>query len=354
MDFEQFCELEHLHQQQTPDNQGSTELSSWQRWLYRRPLSATDKARIPSYALSLHQGWQRYTQGDYLNAFANFSANLVDDNAHWPGIKLDAAIGLCRIYTRIGHWQSARAWGVYALNIARENNRAFDISRSFNALGDLFCRANEVQIAHVCLTTAANILPKGTIHKARHLNSIATVLMRQGELHRAESMLMNSLYLAKDTSDSDSVWHALARIQWLYLESSPDTSVLDRFSTALPTRVSPIARSYIDLGIAVSALKNGDNAKATTLFTKASQRTLMTTPIESLWFQRCAGQPVKDAQAKIFQLPRILPKDTTASRAFDSLWLAPKLADNQLEWLVHGQSRFSVAEIQHQRNCFFI
>lgn len=355
MDFEQFNDQEQWHHQPTSEQQNNTSnLSVWQRWLFRRPLETSELAQLPAYAVSLHQGWQHYTCGDYLNAFTLFSACIADKDMRWPSMKLDAALGICRLYTRTGHWQHARHWGVHALGLARSSNRLFDISRCFNALGDLFCRADQTKLAHVCLTTSANVLPQGTIHKARHLNSLATTLMRQGELLRAESVLMNSLYLAKDTSDSDSIWHALARIQWLYAEKAPAAFVLERFSALLPTQEAPIARSYIDVGMAAIALKAGEINAAKQLFIDAAKRTSTTTPIESSWFKRCAGLTICESQADILHLPKILPDTDPSHSTFDRCWFEPPLANDQLIWLLDSEASLSYSQLHEQRRHFFI
>ncbi|KKO47668.1 hypothetical protein VT06_15800 [Arsukibacterium sp. MJ3] len=357
INFEQFCQQEHWqHQPYLPLNtvQPNPDFALWQRWLLRKTLSHDQLAQFPAAAVALHQGWQQYHLGEYTNAFNAFSTCLLHTATNWPAINLDAALGICRLYTRTGHWLHARHWGLYALQLSRQHNRLFDISRSFNVLGDVFCRAGHTQLAHVFLMTSANVLPQGSVHKARHYNSLATTLLRQKALLRAEAVLMNSLYLAKDTEDTDSIWHALARLQWLYLEIAPGVKVTARFSAVLPAEQTPVALSYIELALAAMALNQHDEASASQLLLSAAKRTSAAFPVESAWFARCAGLNISPATTAFLNLPKQLPDTSLSTTVFDQSWLNAPLANEQLNWLTQRPAPLSAQRLLHERQYFFI
>lgn len=354
IDFDRFCQQEHW-QHQGEASAAKTQHSDfecWQRWLTRQPLTIEELNQLPSTAKAVHQAWQDYHQGLYQTSLTHFKQALTEMEKNWPAINLDAALGICRIYTRTGQWQLARDWGTYALKLARKHNRLFDTSRTFNALGDLFCRAGYTQFAHLFLMSSTNVLPQGSVHKARHYNSLATVLMRQKAYLRAEALLMNSLYLAHDNQDSDSVWHALARLQWLYIETNTQIMVHERFNNLIPAKHNAIANAYMEIAQAVMIMHEQPKL-AEHLLNQAANRTSTLYPIESAWFARCAGNQTA-LNAEMLNLPLYPAPAAEGFSCFDSSWQQVELANNQLNWLVTPQSVLSAQHLLTERQAFFI
>ncbi len=354
--FENYCMQEQWHHQPFSRSLGAEDanFALWQKWLVRKELTAAELEQFPAVAVTLYLGWQSYHDGKYAQALALFCEAAELGTPRFVNIAIDAAIGICRIYTRVGHWHHARLWAVFALQQSRSANRLFDISRSFNALGDVLCRAGHTQLAHFCLISAANVLPQGSIHKARHLNNVATTLMRQHANLRAEAVLMNSLYLAKDTNDADSSWHALARLQWLYLDIAPTVQVTTRFANILPAKVVPIASAYIEVALAIQALQQDDTSKAYQALANAAEYTSANLPIESAWFHYCAGKPVAEASAHLLKLPCQAPQHLSTNSALDTNVLQAKLADQQFAWLLQSNPQISAQQLFIQRQYFFI
>jgi len=354
--FENFCRQEQWHHQPFSRSLSTedADFALWQKWLVRKSLTSAELEQFPAVAVALYLGWQSYHSGQYQQALSLFLEAAEHGEPQFINVAIDAAIGICRIYTRVGHWHHARLWAVSALQQSRRANRLFDISRSFNALGDVLCRAGHTQLAHFCLICAANVLPHGSIHKARHLNNVATTLMRQQANLRAEAVLMNSLYLAKDTNDADSSWHALARLQWLYLDIAPTIQVTTRFASALPTKVVPIAKAYIEVALAIQALHQDETSKAYQALANAAEYTSSSLPIESAWFHYCAGEPVAEASANLLKLKCQAPLHLSTDSALDTNVLQAKLADQQFTWLLQSTPHISAQQLLIQRQYFFI
>lgn len=355
--FIQFCQQEQWQHKPSmhPESSMHPDFLLWQKWLLRKPILEQELACFPPSAISLYHGWHFYHQGQYVLALEQFLAVLGSEQHQTiVNISVDAAVGICRVYTRIGHWHHARLWGVYALQQSRAANRLFDISRCFNALGDLLCRAGHLQLAHLCLTSSSNVLPQGSVHKARHLNNVAITLMRQQSSVRAEAILMNSLYLAKDTQDHASLWHALARLQWLYIDMAPDIKVTERFATMLPSKETPIAMAYIDVALAVLALRKKDEHAATTFLIAAAQRTSASLPIESAWFTRSAGAEMATSLLEPLNLPCVAPIYLRRNSPIDLGMLQAELSDHQLSWLGDATAPLTEQRLLTERQYFFI
>lgn len=355
--FYQFCRLDnwtHQPKNAIPETD-ATPLQSWVQWQLRRPVPPTLLQALPPAAAQIWLAWQHYHQGEYLQAHELFTQCWQDvvgkvGNAEHSAIAIDCALGLARLYTRCGNWRSARRFGLFALHHSRLTQRLFDISRSYNVLGDLFCRAGELQWAHVCLTTSTQMLPQGSIHKARHINSLATVLLRQGQFERAEPLLMSSLYLARDTADHDSFWHALARLQFLYNAKAPTQQARMIFAAMLPQKTTPIAQAYLELAEAYSSLISSTNARL-----KIEQALLLLSafPMEAAWCKHLLGLP---QQAELNQIlhwqTAVLPDEPVA--VTDAVFLNFPLGDAQMHWLQVNDNEKSLDNFLQQKTCFFI
>lgn len=355
--FEQFSRLEYWTHYPKMDTQvfNGTPLNTWLQWQLRHNLPAAAFESIPPAAAEIWHAWQCYHRGDYVRAHQLFCScwervEADAGQATQSAIAIDCALGLARLYTRSGHWHSARQFALFALYHSRISQRMFDLSRGHNVLGDLFCRAGQLQWAHVCLTTSTQLLPAGSMYKARHLNSLATVLLRQQQYERAESLLMTSVYLARDTADHDSFWHALARLQFLYNETAPTQKARQMFSALLPQKSTPIAQAFLALAEACSSL------------TLTSERTsriadaipmLTAFPIDNAWFRHLLGLPHQQELEYILQWQPAVIK-TAPEPITDKVFVQFDLHNAHMQWLITDAGTPAKNTFSQQKNCFFI
>lgn len=298
------------------------EFADWLSVRLRVPGAPERMQQLPVAVRQQWQGWQDYYQGRYAEAAQAFwqawAAVQPQPNELEPdlGAAADVALGLGKVYTRSGHWQAARAWLLYALGLARSEQRLFTTTEGYGALGELLLRAGHEQAAHHCMGTAYQLLPPGAGQQAKQLNYLASALMRCGELLRAESLLMTSLHMAIDQGDTDSVWHALARLQFLQLQQ-PDTATQRDIGQTLrayqPAQRTPVACGFLAIGRALWLVQRGQRDQASTALEQARCDLGQHLPMERLWVQRLqcaiagqAWQPDPTTQA-LLQLPVHLP-----------------------------------------------
>lgn len=234
-------------------------------------------AALPPAAAACLQGWRAYYGGDLEQArqfFAKAQAAVTPSVAD-SGLATDIALGFAKVYTRSGHWQTAREWLLYSLSLARKADRLFDSVRGFGALGELFLRAGKTQQALFCLNTAHQLLPPGGGERSRQWNYIASALLRLAgtrDLQTAESLLMSSYYLALDSNDFNSACHALARLQILELERDSHIDVIEKLkdaSAVLSQRVDAIPQGFLAMARGFSAWKRNDLTQAASLAQQA-------------------------------------------------------------------------------------
>ena len=109
-------------------------------WLEHILLKRQDDSDISGIDQPRLNGWQAYYQNDYLLAHQYFTNAI--QQADWQQFLPDTALGLAKVYTRTGHWHTARNWCLYYLNIARQALYHFDIAKGYGALAEIFLRAN--------------------------------------------------------------------------------------------------------------------------------------------------------------------------------------------------------------------
>lgn len=301
------------------------EFADWLSVRLRVPGSAERMQQLPTAVRQQWQGWQHYYQGRYTAAAQQFwhAWEAVQPQPNTPepeepdlGAAADVALGLGKVYTRSGHWQAARAWLLHALNLARSEQRLFAVTEGYGALGELLLRAGCEQAAHHCMGTAYQLLPPGAGQQAKQLNYLASALIRCGELLRAESLLMTSLHMAIDQGDTDSVWHALARLQFLQLQQPAAATQHDIGQTLQayqPAQRTPVACGFLAIGRALWLVQRGRLDEANTALEQARCDLGQHLPMEQLWVQRlqCAitgqtWQPDPVTQ-ELLQLPLHLP-----------------------------------------------
>ena len=236
-------------------------LSSWVASQLHATANFADSTAtsVPAPQLHLWNGWLCHDSGDFALAHSHFnqawgllhtpveSAGPSSSPAPPRAIQAQVALGLGRTHIRSGHWQHARNWLLYGLSVARRKGDEATVFKSYGALGELFIRAGAAPQGFACLNLAYRLLPAGGGQRARQLNYLATALARLQEPLRAQSVLMTSYHMSKDSRDSISQWHALARLQHLSLKCLPAirpfADSLDGLAHAIES-APPVARGY--------------------------------------------------------------------------------------------------------------
>lgn len=276
------------------------EFATWLRLRLRMPLPAAAATTLPSGVRQQAQGWQLYYQGHYCRAAEQFQRAWEAAGAHHRPTHetMDGALGLGKVYTRTGHWRHARGWILHALSQARARHDVFSITEGYGALGELLLRAGHAQAAQACMSQAFQLLPPGSGQQARQLNYLASTLMRNADASlRARSLLMTALHMGHDQGDADSVWHALARLQFLQLQDDDgqDGDLLQDMALYLPERRTPVACGLFQIGRALWLARQGSRAAAQSCLEQALSDLGTTLPLEALWARRLhaalCGQP---------------------------------------------------------------
>lgn len=321
-DFQQLARLDHFQQyllvgqhqyvlDALPSMACDDPIAIWLRIYLRQDLTAQVEAELPDHYAEQWRGWRAYYRGDYVQASQHFM--LAWDAISQLGLagQADIALGLGKVYTRTGHWEAARGWLLHSLAIGRQQNRLFDVVQGYGALGELLLRAGHPQAAYSCLSIAYHSLPPGSGQRSRQLNYLASALLHCGELLRAESLLMTSIHLAHDSHDADSVWHALARLQFLRLEDGVNhIADLDDVTVSLqayvPTsKYNPIALGFLYMGQALMAYQGKRPAEALAKIQLAKPLFGVQFPYEHAWALQweafLTDKPI-DADATILKL----------------------------------------------------
>lgn len=276
-------------------------LTEWLAVRLKQPLAGR---HWPAVITAQSLGWQAYYRGDLLSAAAFFEDAWRQISAGEPhyGFRPDVALGLGKVYTRTGHWRSARDWILVFLADARRTGDLFAVTQGYGALGELFLRADQGQPALACLNIAFHVLPAGSGQQSRQLNYLASALMRNREWLRAESLLMTGLQNARamlsagiDSQEAAaSIWHALARLQFLDLERHPDRPPESRRRgaediTSLQAAVAPVAQGMLAAGQSLDAWRRGRIEEAVNRLESAAGQLGQGFPMEHAWVMRLLG-----------------------------------------------------------------
>ncbi len=305
-------------------------------WLALRLRVPRPSERLELMAPHLRQqltGWRLYYQGDYQPAVEQFQhawQAVLNDQSDNP-CAIDLALGLGKVYTRSGHWGQARDWILHSLALARAQHRLFAVTEGYGALGELLLRAGHAKAAQACMSSAYQLLPPGSGQQAKQLNYLASTLMRNGASLRAESLLMTALHMAHDQGDSDSVWHALARLQFLQLQSEDGGSnVMQSMAAYLPEARTPVACGLLQIGLALWLVRQGQTEQAAQCLQQALSDLGPLLPLERLWAQRLhgalLGQPCR-IEADLHRWADIKPVSPPAMvHVMDRTWAELPLA----------------------------
>lgn len=255
--------------------------------LKTEPTAAQLAACEPAQAAAW-RGWMLFYQGRFMAAEPELihAWRALPASAPDTALECDIALGLGRLYTRSGHWRQAMGWLLAGLRLARGHGRQFDIIRCYGALGELLLRAGYPHQAQLYLATSCHLLPPGSGQRPRQLNYLASALMRNGDLYKAESLLMTSLFMAVDEQDNESLWHSLARLQILHLRQA-DCGYADArqaLNGELPAPV-PIATAMYHLARA-ALLQASAPESARHELAQAAELTGGRFPVEHAWSRR--------------------------------------------------------------------
>lgn len=292
-------------------------------------------------------GWLAHDKGRFEEAHRHFSlawtakSSLISaDPLFAMPYEANIALGLGRTHLRSGHWEHARRWLLFGLSKARRCGEEATVYKIYGALGELFVRASALVQGFACLNLAYRLLPAGSGQRARQLNYLGTALGRLQEHLRAQSVLMTSYHMAKDSGDNISKWHALARLQQLNLKAPPvrqsSALHLDELASS-PEQAPAVARGYWSLAKARATRHTVNLADSTHLFESAWRDfSLAHVPMErawaGLWLYQHTGDAgpwqdsIGDVQA-LMALPPVEPPSPIG--VLDVTLTAPVLPDSR-------------------------
>ena len=336
------------------------EFADWLALRLRMPRPPERMELMAPHLRQLLTGWRLYYQGDYHRAVEQFQLA-------WPAVlsgqrdsscAIDLALGFGKVYTRSGHWSQAREWILHSLALARTQHRLFAVTEGYGALGELLLRAGHAKAAQACMSSAYQLLPPGSGQQTKQLNYLASALMRNGANLRAESLLMTALHMAHDQGDSDSVWHALARLQFLQLQTeNSGHDVMQSMAVYLPETRTPVACGLLQIGLALWRVRQGHPDEAVLCLQQALADLGPLLPLERLWAQRLhsalLGQPYS-AEAALYRWAAIKPVSPPAmTHVMDRTWAdLPLAASNGFACL--QQPLGSLEQEAQARTAFFI
>ncbi len=265
---------QYCHSQEIPED-----IQAWALAKIYCPLTEAQQALLNETLLAQYQGWQAYVAGDYQKSHQYFTSAYSFNTADSYG----AGLGLAKVYTRLGHWEAAKQWLLYELPNARRNNDLYAQAQCYGALGELFLRANYPKLAYECFGNAFYVLPKGSSQREKQYNYQASALIRTGNLEQAEQCLMSALYLA-DNKQIDSVWHSLARLQFLWLQQNRNESVQSVYPNYIQQKpVIPVAEGFLSVALAFLETRLENKPKAIAHLTHALSCFEGNFPMEYYW-----------------------------------------------------------------------
>lgn len=284
--------------------------------------------------------WTAYYHHHYLEAHERFIQSASQND--YQQFAYDTALGLCRIYTRSGHWQIAQRWAIYYLSLARKARDDFALTKGYGALAELFLRAGCSQEALACFQYANGLMPVGQGQQDKQYNFIASALIRNKEYLRAENLLHSSKKISKDKwrrNHQDKAaqmgyLHSLARLHFLLLEQEQSIRLDDDVVIALErdlvfTKSSmpyiPLGFLYVASGIFYEQRSNQEKSRQ--YLYKAKQAFTKNAPMEYQWVSRLldalegncqTGFVIQDSYQDLLSITPISPPSYQA--VLDKTW----------------------------------
>lgn len=333
-----YCNTHHL-----PDD-----LNAWAIAKIYRPLTPHQESLLNQTLQAQYRGWQAYLQGNYIESHQYFSDALNFNTEDSQG----AGLGLAKVYTRLGYWEAAKHWLLYELPTARSTNDLFMQAQCYGALGEVFLRSGHPKLAYESFGNSFYVLPKGSSQREKQLNYEASALMRTGNLEQAEQYLMSALYLAAN-KQIDSVWHSLARLQFLWLQQNKNESVQTYYADYLhQTPNIQVAEGFLNIANAFLAYRQHNIKASITFATEAVNCFKSEFPIERYWAQKILRTLNKEAYPLEYPLEDVIqlpPKST--HNLIESPWLNIQLPLHGFEPL---QKAESLEQLYLVKSLFFI
>lgn len=345
------------------------ELAPWLSMKLQKVIYPTPVKRQLTEIPNTLAGWQAYHAHDYLTAHQLFRQAL--QACDTDSDRLNIALGLCKVYTRSGHWHTARAWALYYLSLARQCSHPFEIAKGYGALAEIFLRANYAKEALSCFQTAYHLMPLGNGQQARQLNFIASALMRKHEWLRAETLLYTSSQISRnqlhiDVNDQDannSLQHSRLRLLFIHylngsqFESDYQTTLETSLSGRnIPTGLAAVPYGHMQVLQAMQQLRWGNNDSALTHLNLAlaaySPRLIM----EYQWAINLKNALLKTPQLNnaaieaVFSIDSIQPPQFT--NLIDLTWQTAALTNQGFKKLIQAEQ--TVDELFELWTLFFI
>ena len=278
--------------------EGTDSLMPWLRQLSLQALPE-DSASLPTSVYARSEGWLSYFCGNYVQAYEGFLRSISDEQ--WQSLAYDSALGLAKVYTRSGHWQSAKAWTLYYLSCARKRRDDFGLVKGYGALAEIFLRADHPQHALACFNIANQMMPSGQGQLDKQYNFIASALIRNGEYLRAETLLRNSMKLSKDklARDETDVWakvgylHSCSRLCYLQLAASKPIQLSAEahiWIEQVPIQGAKVPVGFIHTALAIQAIRSNQLSLALPRLYQALELFANVAPIEQQWVTMMIGQ----------------------------------------------------------------
>ena len=324
----------------------SDDITAWSLAKIYAPLTDAQKQLLNKTMLAQHDGWSHFYAGDYTKSHEYFITAYHDNTEDSYG----ANLGLAKVYTRLGHWQAAKQWLLHQLPIARQQNDLFMQAQCYGALGEIFLRANYPKIAYECFGNAFHVLPKGSSQREKQYNYQASALIRTGNTEQAEQYLMSALYLA-ESKHIDSIWHSLARLQFLWLQQQKTDSIKNHYAEYLQQKPNiAIAEGFLNIAWAFLAEKQHNKPEAIRLANHALH-CFNNFPMEKNWTLKILhalnDQPLTITDIKPIQA--LFPD--TLSNLIESPWLTLRLPEQGFAPIQTAQS---LEQLWQARLLFFI
>lgn len=292
--------------------EGIDEIRPWLNQLLLRS-EQYDADSLPDSVYQRCEGWRAYFQGRYIEAYAYFQNSMTDTD--WQQYAYDAALGIAKIYTRSGHWQSAQEWALYYLSLARSLRDDFGLTKGYGALAEIYLRGNQPRAALACFQIANQLMPLGQGQLDKQYNFLASALMRNQEWLRAETLLRNSIKMSMDKlginpddmSAKISYLHSWSRLSYLYLERKQDICLPDSIKALLSELTHPalyVPAGFVLSALAIQAIRNEQYHAAAEYLESSLSAFGESAAMEHQWVLRLQQALSADTKSEFVSYPR--------------------------------------------------
>ncbi len=343
-------------------------------WLGQLSLRAVEfsHASLPASVYHRCEGWRAYFQGRYIDAHECFQASL--SQRDWQTFAYDVALGMAKVYTRSGHWQSAQKWALYYLSLARSLRDDFGLTKGYGALAEIYLRGCQPQASLACFQIANQLMPLGQGQLDKQYNFLASALMRNQEWLRAETLLRNSIKMSTDKMDRHpddfsakiSYLHGWSRLSYLCLAkqqalSLPDsiTAMIEELACGQLAFALHVPTGFILVARAIESLRHHQTAAASSDLSLALSAFSHAAAMEYQWVLRLreallghveSGFTVYEPCQQLLEIQPVATPDMTI--VVDQTWAKVVLSDTGYQQLTTAQE--SITSLTEMWRLFFI